>query len=155
MKKLFIFFGLFISLNFAVAAQELISSSGDFFKNSEFSVSWSVGEPITETVSNTSNIFTQGFHQSLLNTSVIYELSDIEFQIKIAPNPVSDFLTLTINKSENLSYELYDFNGKLLEKKKIQAENTIITFNRYAFAAYFLKILKNNQNIKIYQVIKQ
>ena len=155
MKKYVILFGLFISLNFTVFAQELISSSGNYFKNSEFSVSWSVGEPITETVSNSSNILTQGFHQSLLNTSSVYELPNLNIQIKIAPNPTSDFLFLSINKFQSFSYELYDFNGKLLEKKKIQDKSTIISFNRYAFAAYFLKILKNNQIVKIYQVVKQ
>ena len=46
--------------------QEVISSAGAAFENSTGSISFTMGECITSTLSTTSYILTQGFHQTKL-----------------------------------------------------------------------------------------
>jgi hypothetical protein len=72
------------------------------------------------------------------------------------PNPVSDFLTLKIqrDKLEGLYYKLMDINGKILEVKVIEKNETIITLQEYLPNTYFLLIVYNNQEIKSFKIIK-
>jgi len=52
---------MFISAQ--ITSPEVISSSGAYFSNTSGSMSWTLGETVTETFSNGSNILTQGFQQ--------------------------------------------------------------------------------------------
>ncbi len=64
---------LFIFLAFNLRAQEvsqsLISSAGDYFETENISLSWSIGEVVTETFSTNDLFVTQGFQQSIDNTT--------------------------------------------------------------------------------------
>ena len=62
---------IFISAQ--TTSPEIIASSGAYFSNASGSLSWTLGEPVTETFINGSNILTQGFQQP----------SDIEHEITV------------------------------------------------------------------------
>ena len=67
-----IFFFLSITTSFLVVnGQTLISSQGDFINNGNGSNSYSVGEPIISTLTNTNGDVTQGFQQVVLSTNNI------------------------------------------------------------------------------------
>ena len=66
MKKVYLFIGLVSVCFFNVNAQEIISTSGDYFENTTGSISWTIGESMIETYTNGSEILTQGFQQSRL-----------------------------------------------------------------------------------------
>ena len=155
MKKTTFLLTLFCVIYFNINAQEVISSSGDYYENSNGSVSWTIGESITETITDGNFILTQGFQQSRLTTVSIFELEDLDFKISISPNPTIDNISLNTNKSEGLSYQLYDFNGKLIKEATIISKETIISFSDLSYASYFLSVLRENQIIKTFQVIKQ
>jgi hypothetical protein len=44
-------------------SQSLVGPGGKYVENSVFALSWSVGEPVTTTLSGAGCIITQGFHQ--------------------------------------------------------------------------------------------
>ena len=73
------------------------------------------------------------------------------------PNPTTNYLQLKVesDKLENLSFQLLDLQGKVIENKKVTASNTIITMEVLPKAIYFLKVTRNNQEVKIFKVIKQ
>ncbi|MCD4697206.1 MAG: hypothetical protein K8S16_13295 [Bacteroidales bacterium] len=74
MKNLFItilLFGLTATLSAQSISSEVISASGDYFVNTNASLSWTLGEPITETFANGNIVLTQGFQQSV--TEIIIE----------------------------------------------------------------------------------
>jgi hypothetical protein len=155
MKKinllLFLIGGFFLNIN----AQEIISSSGNYFENSNGSISMTIGEPITETFSNESNILTQGFQQSRLMVVSIFDLQDNGFVITIAPNPTLDFINLNMNNFEDISYQLSDFNGKVMKEAKVYSEQTNLSFTDYSGGVYFLNIRQGSKLIKTLQIIKQ
>jgi len=68
-------------------AQQLISTAGSSFVSKDISLSWSIGEPITETMSVKDWYFTQGFQQSNITTSSV-EMLFIE---KVTKQPGSLF----------------------------------------------------------------
>jgi len=155
MKALLTFSFIFLFYTNQTNAQQIISAGGDNFTNSTLSVSWTIGEPITETVSNSSNILTQGFHQSKLNITEIYNINSEGVSISLFPNPTQDFVNLKVEDYENLSFQLFSFNGKLIQTNKLFSEKTEIKMNNLSASAYFLKIFKGTKLIKTYQIIKQ
>ena len=66
MKKFLTILSLSINIfivNAQLVSPELISASGDYFENTNSSISFSIGEIATETFHNTFNYITQGFQQ--------------------------------------------------------------------------------------------
>lgn len=159
MKKIYLIFGFisvfFLNINAQIIAPEVISTSGDYYENSEGSISWTIGESMIETYSNGSNILTQGFQQSRLTTVSVFELENIDITINVAPNPTKDFIYLYIDNFKDINYQIFDFNGKLINQADVNSEETKISFSDLSYAAYFLKIIKGNQVIKTFQIIKQ
>jgi hypothetical protein len=57
------FIACFFQLPGQTLTPEVISSSGGYFDNTNASLSWTLGEPVIETLTETNAILTQGFHQ--------------------------------------------------------------------------------------------
>ena len=158
MKKLNLILSIicmfYINLNAQKITPEVISSSGDYFKQANGSLSWTIGESMTETYTN-GNILTQGFQQSGILTVSVFEIEDIGISIEIGPNPTKDFINLYIDNVKDINYQLYDFNGKIIKQANIYSDKTMISFSEFSSAAYILTIKKGNQVIKAFQIIKQ
>jgi hypothetical protein len=84
------------------------------------------------------------------------EAKDLNINLSAFPNPTFDNLTLKIESTntKNLSYLLFDMNGKLLATQKLDGTETKIAMNNYAAATYFIKINENNNTIKTFKIIK-
>ncbi len=157
----FLLFGIGLT---TLQAQEVIPASGGEAFGSGGSVSYSAGQVVYTTHSGNNGSEVQGIQQpfEISVISGIEEQPGISLKLSIYPNPASDYLTLRIEKFdfENLSYKLIDLNGKLLENKKIESNETSIDMNRLIPATYFLKILEENnhalspQEIKTFKIIK-
>jgi hypothetical protein len=65
MKKsiLFLIVIAFASLSIQLKAQQVIASAGGYYEGENISLSWTLGEPVTETFSAGGVILTQGFQQ--------------------------------------------------------------------------------------------
>jgi hypothetical protein len=66
MKRLFILIPLiawFLPVSAQTLSPEVISSAGGYFENTDASLSWTLGETVTETFTGTNVILTQGFQQ--------------------------------------------------------------------------------------------
>ncbi len=67
MRNCFYIATIYSLFTFHVNAQSItpfvIASTGGFGSNGNMSVSWTIGEPIIPTISNSVNFITQGFHQ--------------------------------------------------------------------------------------------
>ncbi len=140
---------------------EVITSSGDFFKPNASSptLSWTLGECITETYYSAYNIITQGFQQDSLYIIGITENPDKEFFIKIFPNPTSDFITISINpltgKSSDYIIELYDLLGKKLYTGTYRQNEIQLDMFTYPTGTYLLKVMmKGNKTLQNFKIQK-
>jgi hypothetical protein len=72
------------------------------------------------------------------------------------PNPTKEFLNLKVENYnvENLSYQLFDIQGKLLESKKIESKETSIVTSNLVPATYFLRVIESNREIKTFKIVK-
>ena len=156
MKKI-ILTQLFFFFAIALFAQEVVSTAGETQKISGIEISWSLGEPVIETVSNGSAVLTQGFHQSKLSVTAIDELLFPDSDLKVYPNPTSELVTIHFSApKKNLVYSLSDLTGRMLESKTLSTTETNINLKKYASGTYLLKINdKNAQSLQSFKIIKK
>lgn len=139
-------------------AQEAIPATGGNASGSGGSVSYSIGQVVYTTNTGTNGSAAQGVQQPF-EISVITgleEAKEINLSCSAYPNPTTDFLNLKVENYDNtnLSYQLFDMNGKLLETKKLEGNQTSIVMNDLVPATYFLKVIDNNKEVKIFKIIK-
>lgn len=146
---------LIICLMHFAHAQELISSSGDYSESGDASISWSIGEPLVETYETGDNILTQGFHQTKLTITGIFEYPDSEIEVDVYPNPVSNYIFLDCKKYRDISYSLLDLNGRHILTNTPISDKTRISLNDLPPATYLLHVRDNEKKIKTYKIVKQ
>ena len=74
------------------------------------------------------------------------------------PNPTTDLLNLVVSddKWNNLSYQLFDINGRILtDLKKITASERSVSMQELQRGIYFLAINSENKTIKTFKIIKK
>jgi hypothetical protein len=137
-------------------AQESINPTGANASGSEGSVSYSVGQVIYTTNSGTNGSVVQGVQQPY-EISVVTSLEVAKsINLSVYPNPTTDYLTVSISEFEisNLSYQLYDLNGELLQSEKITSNQTNIAMSNFVPATYFVKVVQESKEVKTFKIIK-
>lgn len=137
-------------------AQEAIPASGGNSKSSGGSVSYSVGQIVYKTNTGINGSVAQGVQQPY-EIFIISGLNEIiQLSISAYPNPTNEILNLNVGDYDktNLSYQLYDLNGKLLENKKIEKSEIIIQMKNLVPSTYFLKVTNNNKEVKTFKITK-
>ncbi len=116
----------------------VVASSGDFFEGTNASLSWTLGEIMTETYNGSSNQLTQGFQQPLDLTSSLGE--DALITVSVYPNPTQANVTVEIpDNSELLQIEVYDIAGKLIFSQSYTGTGPkLISFENMADGMYFM-----------------
>lgn len=136
-----------------------MSSGGEQFSNAEGSFTFTIGEPVIETISNTSNTLTQGFQQNyeaILSTSSIPQLNGIS----VYPNPFIDMITVNFSDAvlDNMSITLQELNGKIIMESKFPktyANNTFdLILSDLSDGVYFLTITISVESSATYRVVK-
>ena len=144
MKKHIFLFATFVVV-FAASAQEVVSSQGETYSNANGSIDFTVGEVIVNTGTNGTNDLTQGFHQTNWNFLGVEDFAP-DFQATIFPNPTQDVLNIKTSVFQNVTYMLYDAQGKLVLQNILSAEQTPIQVSQLAPGSYSLEIIFENNN---------
>lgn len=156
MKRILILFGL-VFWGYALFSQEVISSAGATQQAAGYVLSWTIGEPVIQTLSSGPNILTQGFHQSKLIITAIGEIPEQNILITVFPNPTHEFAIVKFNNQpKQNTYKLFDSTGRVLEWRIINSTETQVDLIRFAKGTYFLKVFQDdNQPIQTFKIIKQ
>ena len=150
-KTVYVLFSLFATLS--VSAQEVVSTQGDSYSNASGSIDFTLGEVVIVTGTDGANDLTQGFHQTNWNF-VGLDDNDPSYEATIFPNPTSELLNIRTSTFENVTYTLYDAQGKLILQDKLSAEQTPIQVSRLAPGNYSLTLSKETQNLKTFKLVK-
>jgi hypothetical protein len=123
------------------------------------SVSYSVGQVVYTINTGTNGTVSQGVQQpyEISVLTAIKNTEGISLEYKVYPNPTRGLITLIIKPFDhvNLRVRLYDLNGILLQDKKVESEETPISIENLSSAVYFLKVIKNNQEVKVFKIVKR
>jgi len=128
-----------------ISAQEVVSTQGDSYSNANGSIDFTVGEAIINTGTDGTNDLTQGFHQTNWNFLGVEDNAP-NYEASIFPNPTSDVLNIKTSSFENVTYTLYDAQGKLVLQSILAAEVTPIQVSHLAPGSYSLELIFENSN---------
>ena len=108
-------------------AQESQTASGGQATGAGGSSSYTVGQVVYTTNTGTNGSVAQGVQQPYdISTTLGINETSINLEMNVYPNPTTDYLTLKVEESKGLSYQLFDMQGKLIENKKVTVSNTNI-----------------------------
>lgn len=161
MKQInYILFCVMLSSVFSayLKGQETIPASGNNASGTNGSISYSVGQIFYITIVGTNGSITQGVQQpyEILIITAVKNARKISLESMVYPNPTSAKVNLVVKTKGfiNLRYQLYDLNGNQIMTNIIENEETEIIMDNLLPSTYFLKILRNNQEIKTFKIIK-
>jgi hypothetical protein len=136
-------------------AQESPTTAGGEATGTGGTASYSVGQVVYTTAIGTNGSLAQGVQQPYeISTTVGIKETAITLELSVYPNPTTDYLTLKVEDNTELNYQLYDLQGKVIENKKVSSTRTSINVENLPNAIYFLNVVKNNQVVKTFKVIK-
>ncbi|PQB03346.1 hypothetical protein BST83_18800 [Polaribacter filamentus] len=136
-------------------AQKTVTTAGNKATGIGGTASYTVGQVVYTAGTGTNGSVEQGVQQPFeISTTLGVNETTINLELSVYPNPTADFLTLKVEKIENLHYQLIDMQGKLIESKTVRSNSSNISLENQPTATYLLKVTKNNHLIKTFKVIK-
>jgi hypothetical protein len=136
-------------------AQETSAVSGGEAAGVGGTSSYTVGQTVYTGASGIGGSLSQGVQQSY-DVSIIagVEITSINLEVNAYPNPTINNLTVKVEDANDLSYQFYDLKGSLVLSETVISNVTLINLEGQSSAVYFLKVLKNNQELKTFKIIK-
>ena len=147
----FTFLSLLATLE--LSAQENTVASGGKATGSGGTVSYSLGQVVYSTNIGTNGSVSQGVQQPYAVSTTV-GINETSIQLNAFPNPTTNNLTLTTDDSESLSYQLFNIQGAEISSKTLNSKTSNISLEGHPPATYFLKVIKNNEVIKAFKIIK-
>ena len=148
---------LFLGLGLTAQAQQATTATGGNASGSGGTVAYSVGQIVYTTNIGTTGSEAQGVQQPY-EISIVLGIDNhsINLELSAYPNPTTNNLTLNVGKVElsTLNFQLYDISGKLIESRKIISSTETIGMANLPSTTYFLKVSNNNNEVKIFKIIK-
>ncbi|MCB2196408.1 MAG: T9SS type A sorting domain-containing protein [Bacteroidetes bacterium] len=158
--KLMITVLLYFATTLILSAQVAITASGGEASGTSGSSSYSIGQLVYNTLTGTNQYsLSQGVQQpvEISVVSSIDKTQQIQLNVKVYPNPASNYLILRIEDIETETYKafLYDLNGMQIKQIKVTDQQTEVDINNLVPSVYFLKVMNQNQAIKTFKIIKK
>jgi len=150
----------FLVITSAAQAQHLerqvTASAGDYRQAPGFgSLHWTLGEPVTETLTSGSARLSQGFHQLYILTVDVDEPEEGAFSFKVFPNPATTSVNIQTDHSQPLHWQLTDVSGKLLQAKYLPAfELQTIDLQSLPTGIYLLRATDASQRGRTFKIVK-
>jgi len=140
-------------------SQEAVVVSGGNASGIGGTSSYSVGQVVYTSLPGSEGSVLQGVQQPYeIATLGNDEFTSINLLMTAYPNPAIDMLNLVItnDKWDNLYYNLFDSNGKIISgNSKITSSETSVPMQQLNQGIYFLAIKDNNKTIKTFKIIKK
>jgi len=145
---------------------QVVSSSGGYYKDgtSGLNISWTLGEPVIETLSNTGAnlMITQGFQQGnlFMVSAPNPELPALSF--KLYPNPAINKIWFEVNNQSakgDFMVEVYDITGRKIISQNlgqfVNQELKELSVTTLKSGIYLIKVIIGNFNSDITKLIKE
>ena len=177
MKKIVLFILLGPLLTFAQEMdQYVIASQGDFSESAEMSLSWTIGELLTETALLEDVAFTQGFQQPFLERKNVLRPEQVQEQeqivlqnerdvmskgigsneVNVFPNPSDGLYNVEILSEDDLYFlEVLDASGKVVYQTQGSESLNVLDLSAYENGLYILRVSNSELTMSsIFRLVK-
>ena len=158
-KLYFLFFLITIISFFKSYSQQSVSVSGGNAIGIGGTSSYSVGQITYTSQTSSGGNVNLGVQQPYeIVTLGNDNFTEINLLMSAYPNPTTNLLNLLVSdgKWNNLSYQLFDANGRIVSNlQKITASETSVSMQELQQGIYFLSVNKENKTIKTFKIIKK
>ena len=136
-------------------AQETVPATGGEATGTGGTASYTIGQVVYTTATGTNGSVAQGVQQPYeISTTLGINETAINLEMNVYPNPTTNYLTLKVEKTEGLTFQLYNLQGKVITNKKVNSATTTVAMENLPTATYFLNVVKNKQIVKTFKIIK-
>ena len=136
--------------------KDVTASAGSEMSTSEFTIGYTIGEPIVGMAKAEGSV-DQGFWTGSLKVEPITAENDLD-GIKVYPNPVENELTIFTDNNEIFGITLFGMNGQRVFKQNVastQLEHTI-DLSYLSKGVYILRLfIKDDAEEKLFKIIKK
>jgi hypothetical protein len=134
---------------------EVIASAGNSFTTATCRIEFTIGEPVTSSLTSGSNTLTQGFHQPEIRFASFENYTD-EYLFTLYPNPTEQFVTVASTKRDDMQVHVYDALGQVVQVSSVFQEKITIDLQTLSAGSYVLMVAtKSGQPLHSYTVIKK
>lgn len=161
MKHLYIML-LFSTLSVIAFGQSAIVPVGGDAQNANGSVSYTVGQVMTQTAANSNGSISvaEGVQQPYeIQTVGVNPYPQITLSAVVFPNPTENMAQLMLNGFDipdgGLQAHLFDSKGKLLQLIPVTEDLTSFQIGQYATGTYYLELRNGKQPLKTFKVVRK
>lgn len=156
-RCLMVLVALFFVAQEGLYGQQSVNSGGGIASGTAGNVSYSIGQVFQVTKTGSSGSVNEGVQVPFEIANIGTVAKSVHVSLKAFPNPTSKNLILQFDNVDYLAdaYKIYDQSGKIVSVGLVASEETTIPFSEFPSAIYFVEVLKNNQSIHTFQIIKK
>lgn len=154
---------LFVSTGIVMASpsfsQQVIPATGGSADGTGGSVSYTLGQIAFSAVTGTNGFIIQGIQQpfEISSLTAIENTEEITLGYSVFPNPSEGIITLFVMSFSQAGfiYQIYNLKGDIIQENKISDARTEISLADQPSAIYFLRVIRENREVKVFKIVKR
>jgi hypothetical protein len=150
---------LYLLIATIVSGKSTSNTTGETASGTGGSVTYSVGQTAYSDQTGTNGFIIQGVQQpyKISVLTAIDNKDDISLACSVYPNPTGGNIKLIIKSlgDEDFWFRLYNLHGTIMMEGKVAGEETEISMDDLSSATYFLRVLKDDCEVKLFRVVKR
>lgn len=139
--------------------QQTVPATGGTATGTGGSVSYTVGQTTFHVLTGTTEFIIEGVQQpfEISVLTAIDNTDDILLEYSVYPNPTTGMIWLVIGSPhpEEYSFQLFDMSGRLFRLTNITESKTEISLSNIPGSLFFLRVIRDNLEIKVFKIVKR
>ena len=152
---LFLFFGA--GLQAQTISKQVIGPSGATFENGNNNLSYTAGEVVVGAMTDEDGSYQlgNGYYPSLDLSTLNSESPELQLQVKVYPNPVTEAIFITHPTEQFFEVRITDISGKQIRQTVHQKEQPL-SVQSLTIGTYFITVTtKDSKQTNTYKIIKK
>jgi len=149
----------FLLAPLVTSAQNGAGTAGGDVEEGMYRVSYSIGQCFFTSITQEGIYISSGLQHPTMRITVGTDIEeeDLNPETLVYPNPVNEWLKIKMDAPslKDMSYALIDISGRIVERKKIEAAESIIQMAGLPRGTYVLNIYSEDYIIRTFKLIKQ
>ena len=138
-------------------SKQVIGPSGATFENGNNKLSYTAGEVVVGAMTDEDGSLQlgNGYYPSLDLSTLNTESPELQLQVKVYPNPVTEAIYITHPTAQLFEVRITDISGKQILQTKHQKEQPL-SVQTLTIGTYFITVTtKESKQTNTYKIIKQ